>query len=456
VDSGCTHTGIDEQLVKDKRIQTKKIDFFFEVFNADGTKNREVTKVAPLEVEINGHKETLEAAVTDLDGMDMFLGHDWLVKHNPEFNWKNGTIKFMRCPGNCIMMHKDIRFNSRRTKEIATDKTEQDNGKIGKKPDSTNPEDLPEYIQPFTHLFNKKKFEKLPEQREWDHEINLMEEAPRELNAKAYAMTIKEEKALNQWLDKQLKAGLIVESKSRYAAPCFYIPKKDRSLQLVQDYRKLNQVTIKDKTPLPLIGEVINKLKEAKYFNKLDLIWGYNNIRIKEGDEWKAAFLTNKGLFEPQVMYFRLYNSPGTFQRIMNSIFRELLHKGVLANYMDDFVIPARTMEELEEQMIQFLKIAEKHNLCFKRSKCDFNMEEIPILGVIVGKGQIKVVKEWKTPGKVKDVESFLGFANFYRHFIQNFSYIAKPLNELKGKKEWKWEEEHQKAFEELKERITS
>jgi len=279
VGSGCTHTGIDEQLVKEKRIQTKAIDFSFEVFNADGTKNGEVTKVAPLEIEINGHKEKLEAAVTDLDRMDMFLGYDWLVKHNPEVNWKNGTIKFTRCPGNCTMMHKDIWFNSRQTKAMdTTDKKEQDNGEIGKEPDKTNPEDLPDYIRPFTHLFNKKKFEKLPERREWDHEINLMEEAPRELNAKAYAMTIKEEEALNQWLNEQLKAGLIVESKSRYAAPCFYIPKKDGSLRLVQDYRKLNQVTIKDKTPLPLIGEVIDKLKEAKYFNKLDLIWGYNNV----------------------------------------------------------------------------------------------------------------------------------------------------------------------------------
>jgi len=114
-------------------------------------------------------------------------------------------------------------------------------------------------------------------------------------------------------LDEQLKAGLIKESKSRCMAPCFYIPKKNGSLRLVQDYRKLNQVTIKDKTPLPLIEEVIDKLKEAKYFNKLDLIWGYNNVRIKEGDEWKAAFLTNKGLFEPQVIYFGLCNSPGMF-----------------------------------------------------------------------------------------------------------------------------------------------
>ena len=113
VDSKCTHTGIDEQLVKDKRIQTKKIDFSFKVFNTDGMKNGEVTKVAPLEIKINGHKETLEAAVTDLDGTDMFLGHDWLVKHNLEVNWKNGTIKFTRCPENCTITHKDIQFNFR-------------------------------------------------------------------------------------------------------------------------------------------------------------------------------------------------------------------------------------------------------------------------------------------------------------------------------------------------------
>ena len=146
VDSGCTHTGINKQLVKDKRIQTKKIDFFFEVFNADGMKNGEVTKVAPLEIEINSHKEKLEVAVTDLDGTDMFLGHDWLIKHNPEVNWKNGTIKFIRCPGNCTMTHKNIRFNSRRTKKTVTDKTEQDNGEIGKEQDTMNPEDLLEYI----------------------------------------------------------------------------------------------------------------------------------------------------------------------------------------------------------------------------------------------------------------------------------------------------------------------
>ena len=154
-------TGINKQLVKDKKIPIKPINFSFKVFNADGTKNGEVTKVAPLEIEIDGHTEQLEAAVIDLDGTDMFLGHDWLVKHNPEVNWKNGTIWFTRYPGYCTMKYEDIQFNTRR--QMAMDKIEQNNGKIGKEPDKTNPEDLPDYIWPFTHLFNKKKFEKLPE-----------------------------------------------------------------------------------------------------------------------------------------------------------------------------------------------------------------------------------------------------------------------------------------------------
>ena len=116
MDSGCTYIGIDKQLVKDKRIQTKPINFSFEVFNTDGMKNGKVTRVVPLEIKINSYKKQLEAAIIDLNGTDMFLGHDWLVKHNPEVNWKNGTIKFTRCPGSYTMKHEDIRFKTRRTK----------------------------------------------------------------------------------------------------------------------------------------------------------------------------------------------------------------------------------------------------------------------------------------------------------------------------------------------------
>ena len=198
VDSRCTHMGINEQLVKKKRIQMKPMNFLFEVFNTDGMKNREVTKVVPLEIEINRHKQTLEAVVMDLNETDMFLGHDWLVKHNLEVNWKNSTIRFTRCLRSCTIKYEDIKFKTRRTKakEIMETKEtkEQDNGEIGKEPDRTNPEDLPEYIRPFIYLFNKKK---LPERYEWDHEINLIEEVLKELNTKVYMMTLKEEGALN-------------------------------------------------------------------------------------------------------------------------------------------------------------------------------------------------------------------------------------------------------------------
>ena len=147
----------------------------------------------------------------------------------------------------------------------------------------------------------------------------------------------------------------------------------------------------------------------------------------------------------------------------MTSIFQELLHKGILANYIDNFVIPVETEEELEKHTIRFLKIVEKHNLCFKQSKCDFNAKEIPRLGVRVGNGEVqmkeekvKTIKEWKIPTKIKDVESFLGFANFYWRFIKDFSHIAVWLNWLKGKEEWKWKEEEQNVFEELKQKITT
>jgi len=144
------------------------------------------------------------------------------------------------------------------------------------------------------------------------------------------------------------------------------------------------------------------------------------------------------------VIYFELCNSPGIFQWMINSIFRELLHKEVLENYMDNFVIPAKTKKELENRTIWFLKMAKKHNLCFKRWKCNFDTEKIPILGVVVRWGEVlmenktKTVKKWKTPINIKEVESFLEFANFYRCFIKNFSHIVKPLNELKCKKDWK------------------
>ena len=161
-------------------------------------------------------------------------------------------------------------------------------------------------------------------------------------------------------------------------------------------------------------------------------------------------------------MYFRLCNSPATFQQMMNSIFQEMLYRGLVANYMNNFIISGKMEKKLEERTVKFLKIAKKHNLCLKQTKCKFDATEIPILGVKVRNGEVKMedkkikaILEWKEPTKLKEVESFIRFANFYHHFIKNFSHIARPLNELKGKADWKWGDEQQKAFQELKNSIT-
>jgi transposase InsO family protein len=463
IDSGCTHTCISSDLVKAENIPTKPIAQPFRVINADGSESggKTITEYVELEMDTGGHKEELEAVVTKLESSDMFLGHDWLVKHNPEIDWKKGIVQFTRCPPDCTTPHQNITVQPR-NRQLRSSEISQEDEEMEKEPDPTNPEDLPEYMRPFTHLFNKRNFDKLPERTEWDHEINLLPDAPKELKAKVYPMTQKENEELKAFIKENLETGRIRPSKSPYASPCFFIPKKDGSKRLVQDYRKLNSYTIKDKTPLPLISEVLDKLKDAKVFNKFDFIWGYNNVRVKEGDEHKAAFLTNEGLFEPTVMFFGLCNSPGTFSRMMTSIFRDLLHEGVLVNYMDDFAVPGKDDKDLEEKTVKFLKVAEKHGLHFKRSKCIFHAPEIPMLGTVVGNGKARMepekvaaVRDWKTPTNIKGVESFLGFVNFYRRFIKDFSKIAAPLNKLKGKGEWEWGKDQQEAFDTLKQRVT-
>ena len=173
-----------------------------------------------------------------------------------------------------------------------------------------------------------------------------------------YPLSPKEQQALKEFIDENLASGRIRPSKSPMASPFFFIKKEDGSLRAIQDYRKLNEGTIKNKYPLPLINELIDKVKDAKFITKLDVRWGYYNIRLREGDEWKAAFRTNLGLFEPTVMFFGLCNAPATFQAFMNSIFKELLHHDVIVIYLDDILIfsrDLRTHRELVRQVLQIL-----------------------------------------------------------------------------------------------------
>ena len=177
---------------------------------------------------------------------------------------------------------------------------------------------------------------------------------------------------------------------------------------------------------------------KAKYFTKLDICWGYNNVHIKEGDEWKAAFRTNHGLFEPLVMFFGLTNSPATFQTMMNDLFKTLIDEGVVVVYMDDILIFTESLEQHHETVRNALEILCTNYLYLKPEKCLFTQLKVEYLGLILSQGQVTMdpvkvagVQDWLIPHNVTEVKSFLGFINFYRWFIKDFSHIAKPLNQL-------------------------
>jgi hypothetical protein len=329
---------------------------------------------------------------------------------------------------------------------------------------------VPKVYDQFSKLFSDEESARFPPSRPWDHAIDFKPNAPDALPCKVYPMTQEEDKGLLKFLREQEAKGYIRPSISPYTSLFFFIQKKDGKLRPVQDYRRINDITISNQYPLPLITELLTDLSGAQIFTKLDVRDSYNNIRIKEGDEHKAAFKTKYGLFEPLVMFFGLKNSPATFQNMMNYKYRDTIDywnaRGTAIRiYMDDIAIATSTnLKDHIKAVLAVFEVAERLDLYFKPEKCTFHAPRMDYLGVILEKGitrmdpiKIAGIKNWPMPTKVKDIRSFLGFCNFYRPFIRGFAHIARPLNELTRKDaEWIWTARHQKAFDDLRDRVTS
>ena len=175
-------------------------------------------------------------------------------------------------------------------------------------------------------------------------------------DCKVYQLTPKEDWKLIEFLDENLKKGYIRPSKSSIAPPFFFVEKKDRNLRPCQDYRYLNEGTVKNTYLLPLIADLVDQIKGYTWFTKMDVRAEYNNVCIKDGDQWKAVFKMNKGLFEPMVMFFGLYNSPATFQAMMNDIFADMIHKGWLHIYMDDMLIGRNSAWDIQDKTIRIVR----------------------------------------------------------------------------------------------------
>jgi len=270
---------------------------------------------------------------------------------------------------------------------------------------------LPEVYAEYRTVFEKEASERMPEQKTWDHTIDLKTDfIPKD--CKIYPLSPEEQKEQDKFLEENLRKGYIQPSKSPMASPFFFVSKKDsKKLRPCQDYRRLNEGTIKNAYPLPQVDELLDKLKGAKYFTKLDLRWGYNNVRIKEGDEWKAAFKTNKGLFEPLVMFFGLCNSPATFQNMMNNIFIMETNEGWILIYIDDILIFSKRKEELQKLTLQVLKKLQENDLFANLDKCTFEATEVDYLEMIICENQIKMdpakvegIKNWPSLTTVKQV----------------------------------------------------
>ena len=323
-----------------------------------------------------------------------------------------------------------------------------------------NTQPIPDEYRRHQRVFGEEESQRFPGPRIWDHAIELKPGAPSTIPGRIYALTQVEQKALETFVQEHLAKGYIRPSKSPYASPFFFIKKKDGKLRPVQDYRKINEWTVKNRYPLPLIPELIARVKGATLFTKFDVRWGYNNVHIKEGDQWKAAFITNKGLFEPNVMFFGLTNSPATFQMMMNEIFIEELREGWLTVYMDDMLIHTDDSLKTHRKAVhRVLDKLAKHDLFLKPEKCLFEQHQMEFLGVVLENGtiqmdpaKVKGVEDWPQPRTVRDVRAFLGFTGFYRYFVPNYSIIARPLIDLTKKATpFHWDPPQQQAFLTLK-----
>jgi hypothetical protein len=281
-----------------------------------------------------------------------------------------------------------------------------------------------------------------------------------------YRLSPKEVTEVEIQVKELLRQGLIEPSSSPYGAPIIFVQKKDGTLRMCCDWRKLNAQTIKSRYPLPRIDELLDALQGAKIFTSLDLQSGYHQILISPEDAPKTAFTTPFGHYQWKVMSFGLCNAPAIFQETMNKVLAKLLRKGVLV-YMDDILVYAKTPEEHAALLNEVLTLLGENDFYVKLSKCEFEKPELKFLGHVVGTegikvdpAKIQVVRDWPTPKNVKEVQSFLGLANYFRKFVQAYSKLTEPLTKLTRKSlVWNnqtWDQECEDAFQGVKTALTN
>jgi hypothetical protein len=424
-----------------------------------------------LPLRLGRHREKLQFDITEAPGCDVVLGLPWFMESNPMINWREGTIHFDNetlKPIPLPVVHDgldkiDIHAMSATELREAIDKNpEQVQVLYCKKTEGKPDLDIPPEYSDFKHLFEKEADEDaLPPHQPWDHEIKIKEGAePKKEPLRP--MSAEKAEYVRKYVDEGLRKGHIRESESPAGYPLHIVPKGD-DYRVCVDYRGLNDITVKNSYPLPLIHELQDRLQGAQWFTAFDIPGAYNRIRIKDGHEWKTAFRTRFGLFEYLVMPFGLTNAPATFQAYINNVLRKYLDVFVVV-YLDDILVYSKTYDDHVQDVRKVLQALADAKMKIKPEKTEFHKTEVKFLGYIVSREGLKMdqkkieaVTSWPKPNTVKEVQSFLGFANFYRQFIKDYSKIAAPLTNLTRKDQvFEWTAEAEGAFQELKTRFST
>lgn len=303
-------------------------------------------------------------------------------------------------------------------------------------PEAPTTNGVPLEYQDYADVFDASAAGILPEHHPMEHWIKI-EPGAEPPWGPVYPLGEPELETLREYLDSSLEKGWIRRSISPAGAPILFAPKKDGALRLCVDYHGLNKVTVRNRTPLPLITETLDRLRHSKVFTKLDLKDAYHCIRIREGDEWKTAFRTRYGHFEYMVMLFGLTNAPATFQAYINQALIGLVDV-ICIIYLDDILVFSEDPAEHTTSVRRVLNRLRTHQLYANLAKCTFKESEVEFLGFLVrphgitmDPSRVTTVSEWPTPKSTCDIQVFLGFANFYRRFIKGYSRLAGPLTDL-------------------------
>ncbi|KAJ3703272.1 hypothetical protein LUZ61_006977 [Rhynchospora tenuis] len=465
IDTGSTHSFINPSLVDTSKWAVASTTPLH-VRIANGAAMATSTKCDNLPFTLQGQELTGAVRLLSVQGYDLILGMDWLSLHGPmTIDWQSGQVHLHKGDKQLTFKVQTEVAEVHLCSEVLCPTTESKKGNllmiahISSMSEETHksvpvPTLLQQVLDKFSHVFQQPSG--LPPQRAIDHRIPLID-STKTVSIRPYRYSYFQKMEIDKIIEELINNAFIRPSTSPYSSPVLLVKKKDDSWRLCIDYRQLNDNTVKNKYPIPIIDDLLDELRGAHYFSKVDLRSGYHQIRMHEDDIYKTAFKTHNGHFEFVVMPFGLTNAPATFQTLMNNLFKPFIRKFILV-FFDDILIYSASLTDHIQHVTTTLEVLAANNLFAKQSKCEFGLSQIEYLGHIISSEgvstdpqKVQSMLNWPVPQNVKELRGFLGLTGYYRKFVKNYGLISKPLTDLTKKNAFGWNPQAQLAFEKLK-----